>query len=118
MALRRGFHFLRGSRIFATQQITEMDQMGSRNRLAALRDDFGCGWHLPGSRSRYPAMSTRRVGRPYQFSRLSGLSVSSSSLTVPFKHRSLALCRSGYGSTHSWKDEQGVVIQGQEYVAV
>lgn len=61
-------------------------------------------------------MSTRRVGRPYQFSRLSGLSVSSSSLTVPFKHRHVS--SPGYGSTHSWKDEQGVVIQGQEHVAV
>ncbi|KAB2701344.1 hypothetical protein [Brucella lupini] len=79
MALRRGLHFLRGSGVRSTQPITKMDQVGSRYRLAALRDDCGCGWPLPGYLSRFPAMTTRQVERPYQFSRLSGSFASSSS---------------------------------------
>lgn len=62
------------------------------------------------------AKSTRLAERPYQSSRLFERSASSSSLTVPFKHRHVS--SPGYGSTHSWKDEQGVVKQGQEHVAV
>ncbi len=64
----------------------------------------------------FQAKSTRRAECQCQFSKLSGQSASSSSLTVPFKHRHVS--SPGYGSTHSWKDEQGVVIQGQEHVAV
>lgn len=82
MALRRGLHFLRGSGVRSTQPLTKMDQVGSRYRLAALRDDCGGGWPLPGVREEPPAMSTGQVGRPYQFSRPYELSVSSSSHSI------------------------------------
>lgn len=58
-------------------------------------------------------MNKELTGRPYQFSRPYELSVSSSSLTVPFSHQSKASCRSGYGSDHSQKDGQGVVKERQ-----
>ncbi len=93
MALRRGLHFLRGFGVRSTQPITKMDQVGSRYRLAALRDDCGCGWSLPGCLSRFPAMTIRRVGRPYQFSRPYELSVSSSSHRSSFKPARASLLR-------------------------
>jgi hypothetical protein len=81
------------------------------------RKDYAPPSHFPSAFVvSFQAKSTRRVGRQCQSSRLSGLSVSSSSLTVPFKHRHVS--SPGYVSTHSWKDGQGVVIQGQEHVAV
>ncbi|WP_418459903.1 hypothetical protein ACNT8L_05890 [Brucella intermedia] len=111
MALRRGLHFLRGSRILATQSITEMDQMGSRNRLAALRDDCGFGWRLPVYRLRYPAMRIRRVGRPYQFSRLSGLSVSSSSLQFLRSERPVLAALHGSIISRGATQDVGNIVQ-------
>ncbi len=106
-----GFRCLFGSRILATQPITEMDQMGSRNRLAALRDDCGCGWHMQGPRSRCPAMSTRRVGRPYQFSRLSGLSVSSSSLQFLRSERPVLAALHGSIISRGATQDVGNIVQ-------
>lgn len=71
----------------------------------------------PSAFSRHvPAKPTRLAERPYRSSIPFVRSASSSSLTVPFKHRHVS--SPGYVSTHSWKDGQGVVIQGQEHVAV
>lgn len=58
-------------------------------------------------------MNKELTGRPYQFSRPYELSVSSSSLTVPFSHHYVAVIGAGYGSDHSQKDGQGVVKERQ-----